>query len=623
MKIIGCGQTLILKIAKESFQGRKTIKHIRWLGLILIICFGQALASSLILPLEQVKPGMKGRGKSVFLHSTIAEFDVDILGLIENIQPKKNVILARLSGQGLDNTGVVQGMSGSPVYIDGKLVGAVAYSFTFAKEAIAGITPIQEMLAVADEKSQPRPAQALSSPFRSLLTLEDLMDINRELFSSHASVVAQGQEFQPIGVPLVFGGFSPQTVEKAKPIFSRIGFQPVAAGTAAQVSETASAPTITFREGDPVAVQLVGGDLSVASLGTVTHVDGNKVFAFGHPLYNLGTVDYGMAKADVLIVVPNLQNSFKLSSIGPLVGSFSQDRGAGAFGEIGKMPHLIPLNIRILEDEGRLKTFNLELVNDKILSPLLVNLSVASLLSSEARSHGNLSIELSGDLYLDNGSSVHLEDLFSGNLDSAVTNVSGLLTAVVYYVINNEFQDVGIHRIDLNVKPSEEAKFSFLERVWLDKYEVKPGERFKVKIFYRTFGGQSLQEAVDIEAPPLAAGSEFHLIIADAASMHQLEMAQYGSQDFMPRNLTQLIRLLNNLRKNNRIYFKLMASKPGLFLRGEELPNLPPSMKLMFSSPRAAASTPTELTRSTLREYQLPISYVFRGMAAIPVKIKK
>lgn len=623
MKIIGCGQTSILRWAHKPFQGRETIKHIRRLGLVLLLSCAQALASSLVLPLEQVKPGMKGRGKSVFLHGTIAEFDVEILGLIENIQPRKNVILAKLSGQGLDDTGVIQGMSGSPVYVDGKLVGAIAYSFAFAKEAIAGITPIGEMLAVAGEKNQARPAQALSPPFRSLLTLEDLTDINRDLFSSHASVVAQGQVFHPIGVPLVFGGFSPQTVEKAKPIFSRIGFQPVSMGTTAQVSEKTSAPGIALREGDPVAVQLVRGDLSVAALGTVTHVDGNKVFAFGHPLYNLGLVDYGMAKADVLVVVPSLQASFKLSSIGPLVGSFSQDRAAGAFGEVGRMPHLIPLNIRILEEEGRLKTFNLELVNDKILSPLLVNLSVASLLSSEARSHGNLSVELSGDLYLDNESSVRLEDLFSGNLNSAVTNVSGLLTAVIYYLINNEFQDVGIHRIDLSVRPMEEAKFSYLERVWLDKYEVKPGERIKVKIFYRTFGGQSFQETVDIEAPPLAAGSEFHLVIADAASMHQLEMAQYRSQDFMPRSLAQLIRILNNLRKNNRIYFKLMASKPGLFLRGEELPNLPPSMKMMFSSPRAAASSPTELTRSTLREYQLPIPYVFRGMATIPVKIKK
>jgi hypothetical protein len=144
-----------------------------------------------------------------------------------------------------------------------------------------------------------------------------------------------------------------------------------------------------------------------------------------------------------------------------------------------------------------------------------------------------------------------------------------------------------------------------------------------VKIYYRTFGGQIYQEAVEIEAPPLPAGSEFYLIIADAAAMHQLETNLYRSQDFVPRNLGQLIRILNSIRKNNRIYFKMMASKPGLFLKGEELPNLPTSMKSMFASPRAAASAPTELTKSTLREYQLPIAYVFRGMATIPVRIKK
>jgi hypothetical protein len=229
---------------------------------------------------------------------------------------------------------------------------------------------------------------------------------------------------------------------------------------------------------------------------------------------------------------------------------------------------------------------------------------------------------LDGNVYLDSGVGVHLEDLFSGNLDTAVSGLSGLLMAVVYYLANNEFENIGFHRIDLNIRAVEEAKFAALERVWLDKYEVSAGERIQVRIFYRSFGGQSFQETVDIDAPPLPAGSEFHLIIADAASMHQIEMAQYRSQDFVPRSLGQLVRILNNLRKNNRIYFKLLASKPGLFVKGEEMPNLPPSMKSMFASPRAAATSPTELTRSTLREYQLPIPYVFRGMASIPVKIK-
>ena len=217
---------------------------------------------------------------------------------------------------------------------------------------------------------------------------------------------------------------------------------------------------------------------------------------------------------------------------------------------------------------------------------------------------------------------VPLEDMFSGNLDTAPVALSGLLTAVVFYLANNEFEEAGIHQIRLKAKALEEVKYASLERVWLDKYEAAPGERIQVRIYYRTYGGETLQEAVDIDAPPLPAGSEFSLVIADAASMQQLEAGLYRSQEFVPRNFSQLVRLLNNLRKNNRIYFKMMASKPGLFLKGEEMPNLPPSIKSMFASPRAT-SAPTELTRSTLREYQLPIPFVFRGLAAVPVRIKQ
>jgi hypothetical protein len=575
------------------------------------------------MPIEQIKPGMKGLGKTVFHDNTIEEFGVEIIGIIENVSPKKSVILARLSGQGLENTGIIQGMSGSPVYIDGKLIGAVAYSFSFAKEPIAGITPIGEMLATIEEKKPARSSLSLPLPFRTSLSLEDLLANYGDLFSARQSFFSQGQMLRPLGVPLVFSGFSPAAVEKAKPFFTRLGFSAVTSGGTEQAPEKVPPVAPSLQEGDPVAVQLVGGDLNMAAVGTVTYVDGNTVLAFGHPLYNLGAADYAMTKAKVLAVVPSLESSFKLATTGAVVGRFSRDRTSGVLGEIGKMPQFVPLSIHVSESEDKIKEFKLNLVADKILTPLLVNMSVSSILSGEERSYGNLSCALDGDIYLDSGASVHLEDLFSGNLDAAVTNLSGLLTAVVFYLTNNEFEDVGIHRIDLNIRAVEEVKFSYLERVWLDKYEVAPGERMQLKIYYRTFGGQSFQETVDIEAPPLPAGSEFYLVIADAASMHQLETSLYRSQDFVPRSLGQLIRLLNSLRKNNRIYFKMMASKPGLFLKGEELPNLPPSMKSMFASPRAAASAPTELTKSTLREYQLPIPYVFRGMASIPVKIKK
>jgi hypothetical protein len=575
------------------------------------------------MPLEQVKPGMKGKGRTVFLAGDIEEFDVEILGLIANNQPKRNIILARLSGKGLESTGIIQGMSGSPVYIDGKLIGAIAYSFPFSKEPIAGITPIGEMLAVAESPGPAKPSAVPSLPLQTSLSLADLIAVVKDLVATRPAVFSRGQTLAPIGVPLVFGGFSRAVVEEARPLFARWGLNPMDSGTPGQSVAVAPAAGMTLREGDPVAVELVGGDLRSAAVGTVTYVDGERVLAFGHSLYNLGKVDYTMAAANVVVIVPSLENSFKLATAGMRLGRFLQDRTAGLLGELGRMPQPVPLEIRLSEAGGRSKEFKLELTNDKILTPLLVNMTVASVLSSEERSIGDLSYALDGDVYLDNGAGVHLEDLFSGNLDAAKTNLSGLLTAVVYFLTNNEFQAVGIHRINLNIRAMEEARFSSLERVWLDKYEVSSGERIQVKIYCRAFGGQSFEEEVVIEAPPLPAGSEFQLIIADAASIHQVEALQYRSQDFVPRSLGQLIRILNSLRKNNRIYFKMMASKPGLFLKGEEMPNLPPSMKSLFASPRAAASGPTELTRSTLGEYQLPIPYVFRGMVSIPVKIKK
>jgi hypothetical protein len=330
-----------------------------------------------------------------------------------------------------------------------------------------------------------------------------------------------------------------------------------------------------------------------------------------------------MTRASILTVVPSLESSFKMAATGPVIGRISQDRTAGAFGEIGKMPALIPLNISLQDGPLDKKEFKLKLVNDKFLTPALVNLSVSSLITGEERAYGFLSLDFDGDIFLDRGVSIHVEDLFSGNYDTSATSLSGLLAAVVYYLGNNEFKDVGIFRIDLNVRALEEARLCFLDKVLLDKYEASPGEKIQIKVFFRTLKEESLVEEVTFLAPPLPAGTEFQIVVGDSATMAQVERSQYRVQEFMPRSLSQLIRILGNLRKNNRIYFKIIAPKPGIFLKGEEMPNLPPTLKSMFTSPRASASAPMDLTRSTLTEYQIPVPYVFRGGAVIPVKIRK
>jgi hypothetical protein len=602
---------------------KNTAKSFLLVFVSLLFFLAEADAATQIMALSEVKAGMRGTGRSVFKGSRIEEFEVEILGILKNVQPKRSVILAKLEGQDLASTGVVQGMSGSPVYIDGKLIGALAFGFAFSKEPIAGITPIEEMLAIDKESIERRAGSSVRIPIRNNITLEQLSELYREEFYPKQAALKPARSVVPLSLPMVLSGFSTRAFDRAASFFSPLGFQPVRSGSESQIPQSPPSSGPLLQEGDAVGVRLIGGDLDLSAIGTVTYVDGNKILAFGHPFYNLGPVDYGLTTADVLAVMPTYDSSFKLASAGEIIGRITQDRTAGVFGEVGKLPEFIPLNVSIQSDPSVRKEFKINVIDDKILTAALVNLALFSLLTAEERSTGNLSVDFDGDVFLDKGVSVHMEDLFSGNYDSAAVGLSGLVAAVVHFLNNNDFEDVGIFRIDMNFRTTEEARFCSLDRVLLDKYEASPGERIQIKVFYRTFRGESRMEEVSILVPSLPAGSEFQLVVGDAASMQGIEQSQYRVREFIPRSFEQLIRILGNLRKNNRIYFKIIASKPGLFLKGEELPNLPPTLKSMFASPRASASSPTELTRSTLAEYQLPLPYVFRGAAVIPVRIRK
>jgi hypothetical protein len=603
----------------------------RLIGLLVLSMSLPALAQvpavpPAVMPVDQIKAGQTGKGRTVFEQDRIEEFDVEILGVLNNQQPKRDVIIARLRGRNLETTGVIAGMSGSPVYIDGKIVGAVAFSFPYAKEAIAGITPIGEMMDIAREAARPGPSAASSAeiPFRPSLSLEELTVLSRDVFPDRGSSAFADPGLRPLQVPLVFSGFTPAVIDRATPFFSRLGFRPLRAGGSVQsLAKPAVGSTAALLPGDPVTLQLVSGDIDLSAVGTVTYVDGNKVLAFGHPLYNLGPVEYAMAKARIITVVPTLDNSFKIGATGETIGSFTQDRTAGALGEIGRQPKLVPVAIRLADETGKIKEFAIKGVNDKLLTPAMVNMSLSTFLSSEVRGVGDLTLTMRCDVYLENGQSVRLEDMFSGNFNAASQDAAGMLTAVLFFLSNNAFESVRVHRIDLSLKTEERVRAANLDRVWLDKYEVSPGELISIRVHYRGLGGETLVEEAGVLTPNLPAGSEFQLIVGDAGSIQQVESGQYRAAGFVPRNMSQIIRLLNNLRKNNRIYFKIIASKPGLFLRGEEMPNLPPAMKSLFVSPRAALPAPTELTTSTLTEYQTPVQFVFKGLAVVPVRIRK
>jgi hypothetical protein len=597
---------------------------------IIVILFGIIILCSIglsedflaaVLPVDQIEAGMKGKGKTFLQDDEFEEFDVEILGVLRNWQPQRNLILAKLKNDVLERAGVIQGMSGSPVYIDGKLIGAVAYSLgTFPKDAIAGITPIREMMAIPDRTS-PESSFAPRMRMRNFFTSEDFHEISKMFNPSQTSSV-DGQLVKPLSIPLLFSGFSSHVFDKAKPFFSRLGFSPIQAGSSGQAQEKISPSQMSLQAGEPVAVQLIKGDLDMSAMGTVTLVEGNKVLAFGHPFYNLGAVDFAMTKAKIMAVLPSLQSSFVLSASDRTVGRFVQDRNQGIYGELGKLPSYIPINANLMTANGETREFKVQIADDKLFTPLLLNLVVSSIVLSEERNLGDLSLELRGTFYLEDAPPVQLQDLFSGSLDMAATDLSGLVAAVAYFLSNNEFKELGIHRIDLNIGVAEEVRFATLEKVWLAKYEAKPGEIIPMKVSYRNFRGETIIDDFSLPTPNLPSGSEFSLVVGDAASIMRIETSQYRTTGFVPRSLYQLIRLLNSLRRRNYIYFKIIAAKPGLFLRGEEMPNLPPTMKSMFSSPRAASTPPVKITRSTLGEYRHGIPYVFNGLAIIPLEIK-
>jgi len=592
------------------------------IGIVFLCSFGMAEDFKVsILPVDQIEAGMKGKGKTFLQDNEFEEFEVEILGVLYNWQPKRNLILAKLQSEVLERAGVVQGMSGSPVYIDGKLIGAVSYSFgTFSKEAIAGITPIEEMMAIPDRTS-PISSFMPRMKIKNHIASEDFHEMSKVYYPAKASSV-DGHLVKPLSIPLLFSGFSSRVFDKAKPFFSRLGFTPIQTGSTGQIQPKIFPSELSLQAGSPVAVQLIKGDMEMSAVGTVTHVEGNKVLAFGHPFYNLGTVDFAMAKVKILAVFPSLEASFVLSVSDRPVGRIVQDRNAGVLGELGKSPRYIPINANLLTANGETREFKIQIANDKFFTPLLVNYVVANIVLSEERSLGDLSLELKGNIYFDDAPPVQLQDLFSGNYDAAAMDLSGLVAAVVFYLTNNEFKELGIHRIDLNISVVEEVRFATLEKVWLGKYEAKPGEIIPMKVYYRNFRGETIVDDLSLPTPNLPSGSEFSLIVGDAASIQSIEISQYRTAGFFPRSLYQLIRLLNSLRKRNYIYFKIIAAKPGLFLRGEEMPNLPPTMKSMFSSPRAASTPPVKITRSTLGEYRHGIPYVFSGLAVIPLKVK-
>jgi hypothetical protein len=608
--------------------------HLRTLlsaALALGVLVAAPVAQTTYLPLDQVRPGMVGVGRTVFSGSKLEDFKVEVLGVMRNVVgPKRNLILARLSGGPLAKTGVIAGMSGSPVYVDGKLMGAVSYSLgQFSTEPIAGITPINEMVDATMMTAAPRASRPVAMSLQP--TPRELLEIwSRDLGRSKPFVDEPSQALvlsgassdltrmsamlRPIAVPMIASGFDASVFDSVSPAFSAAGFVPMSSAQSPGAGASA-ANGRPLQPGDAVGVGLLTGDFELGATGTVTHVDGDRVYAFGHPLYNLGPTQFPMTRAEVQVVLPSLMASSKLASFGEVVGTVQQDRATAIAGRLGPAPSLIPVTITLNSDRAPSRTFTFGVVRDFTFTPLLTYLSVANVLTSYERGAGPASFAIRGSASIRSEGDLVFEDIFSGDQPAggASAYVAGPLTAL----LKNSGETVQVERIALTIDASEQQRTARIERVWLDTTRPRAGQNAIVNVALRSASGQEMVRQVPIQIPANLTGS-LQLTVADAVRTTADDRRDTRGADL--QRVSQLMRTFNRSRRNNRLYVRLTSPDSGAIVNGEPMAGLPPSVLAVMESDRNSG-TVGSLRTMTRGEWELALDFVVSGSRQLTLSL--
>lgn len=582
-------------------------------------------------PLSEVKEGMRGTARTVFRGSEPEEFNVEILGVVPGgIGPKQDMIVGRISGGGADRTSVFAGMSGSPVYINGRLVGAISYSFPFSKEPICGITPIEQMLAIFEQnqtpKTKPREPRPVSFAELAATNWKPELPKNSIISSSILSGVdansplaaVAGQSFQRIATPITFSGFSQETLNVFAPQLMSVGLLPVSAvGGAARISPLKKADETTLTGGDSVSMQLTRGDYSLAASGTVTFRDGDKIYAFGHPFLALGTSDLPMSESHVVTVIPNINNSFKMAVPDAMVGTMTQDRATGVFGKLGQAPKMIPVKINFETSRGQQETLNFEVAKDDFLTPLLINIGIYNTFVANERGLGDSMITVDGEIKVKNQPSIKLANRFAGNQASQFAAMT--IAAPVNALLRSRFDDLEIGEIAINLTTTDDSRTATIERIALDRAQVRAGETFEAQAFVRTDSGKIFVQKIPVKVPLDTPEGALSVTIADGVAIQQ----NSAIQQFVPKNLSELIGTINQIKKSDRLYVQLTRTTNGAVIGASEMPNLPPSVLATLNNDRNAGGVkPTVQTVVTEQEIA-PADFLISGQQTLAIQVVK
>ena len=585
------------------------------------------------MSVSQIQPGMRGTGKTVFAGTGIEEFAFEVLDIMPNFHAKRDLILVKLIGAKVEHTGVVAGMSGSPMYIDGKLVGALSYRFgLFAKEPIAGITPIDQMFEIFDHDRVRADELAMNEGFNSDF-LEMAVGVKKVSLESlippqwrPAKTLSAGvSQISRLDIPLIFSGFNKNTLLVASTVFGGLGLEMVSAGGNVTGGEAAS--TTSLQAGSAFSVVLVDGDYGLQATGTVTYVDGNRVLGMGHPFLDFGAVSLPLAEARILTTLSSAMASTKISAQARVVGTVHQDRTTGIMSVIGEPANLLAVRLRFHSKLQDSTEFNFRIAQDRSLNsftPLIFSLVVSDALESARLSFGNATLQLEGKVNLRDHAPITLQNYYAGSTPSSfITDgmeATGEIAATIGALVANDFETPKIESVELNFTALPKKSLATIQRIEVDKTIVKPGDKIGLTVYVKEFQGKEVKLQQDLAVPNDIQSKRLTVFAGSGDMLRQLEFRS-APQKFRPRSFKQLLELLENRRKNNFLVFQLRESNKGVLVGGEEFPSLPPSILSVMNSQKSSGNV-VLLRDRVLKEERVQLDFSISGGRSITLRVE-
>jgi hypothetical protein len=571
-----------------------------------------------IMPLSEVKQGMKGTAWTVFQGTEPEPVPVEIVGIAKNLWgPRQDIILGKMGGKAA-RTNVAKGMSGSPVYINGKLIGAVSLAFSqFSPDAICGITPIELMLEISGS-DQSRPAAA-RTPGKTVA-------LNGQAEGGSQNPL---ESLVPIESPLVFSGINGDTLRDFSPIFQQMGLRTVqgSGGVLTHGSKPVAGWERALNPGESVATVLVDGDMGISAFGTVTYNDGKRVLAFGHPLFNLGPVDMPLARSEVVLTLASQFQPTKMANATEIVGALRQDRHSGIMGELGATSPMIPvtLNVRSLDAKEAVlsqKSFHFHVFVHQKWTPTLMMLTLYNSISNLNDFADETTYRLNGNVEMNGPRNIGLATMqATGDMPMPAPMALAVWLGDKFnrlYMNNVNTPDVKGVTLSLDLLP--ERRVAVIETGWVANTEVRAGDLLAVKVSVRPYRGEPMQREVTVKIPAGLAKGEHRILLSDADTLNRMQNAAGFMNRFI--DLPQAVSLLNQERTNNRLYVSLVEASPTAYYDDKTMPNMPSSVLNVIQAGRASNRAMVTTPETASEQTSIPFDYVVTGSYSLRIHVK-